>query len=231
MLDKKVFDQAQESNPFAPLHETVYSFLREAIITMVLEPGSKLNESQIAEELSISRSPVKAAIERLQQDALVERSAGRSACVAGIYYQDCCALMEARRGIEPYAAFYAASRISDEEIRELKRLLLKLHIDKTNFDPVKYARADDAFHNLIIQASRSRYLIDAYRQIQSNMLRYRLYIVRKLAMDELHEFSAYVPVYHAIQNRYATVARNETLVMIDRMSEATRVIEASRPHR
>lgn len=225
MLNRKVFEQAQEKNPFAPLHDIVYSFMRESIISMELEPGWKLNETQIAEELQISRSPVKAAIERLQQDSLVERVAGKSACVAGIYYQDCCALMEARRGIEPYAAFYAASRITDEEIKELKRFLLKLRIDTNRFDPVDYARADDAFHNLIIQASRSRYLIDAYRQIQSNLLRYRLYIVRKLPLDDLKEFSSYLPVYYAIQNRYSTVARDETLVMIDRMTEATRVIE------
>lgn len=229
MLNRNVFESAQSRYPFAALHEIVYFFLREAIITMELEPGKKLSESQIAEELNISRSPVKAAIERLQQDMLVERAPGKSAYVAGIYYHDCCDLLEARRGIESYAAFYAASRITDGELRELKQCLLTLRIDKTCFDPVEYARADDAFHNLIVQASRSRYLIDAYHQIQSSLLRYRLFIVRKLDISELHEFSAYVPVYHAIQSRYSTVARDEMLVLIDRMAVATRVIESAQP--
>lgn len=215
---------AMKSNPFLPINEIVYQYLRSAIIVMDLAPGTKLKESQIAEELQVSRSPVKAAISRLEKDMLVDRPGGKGPCVSRIRFDDCCALLEARRGIEAYAAYYAAGRITKSELRQLETALHGLENPTDDMDRDTYARADDRFHQLIIEASRSPYLIDAYKQIQSNLLRYRMYIVRQLDKSLLREYEQYVPIYNALKNHFATLARDEMLVSIERTYEVLRVL-------
>lgn len=223
-MDHAMFERAINENPFTPINEIVYQYLRNAIVMMELEPGTRLKEAQIAEELQISRSPVKAAITRLEQDMLVQREPGKSPCVSQIQFEDCCALLEARKGIEGYAAYYAASRITESELLRLKQTLEVLKKRRDAMDREGYARADDLFHQLVVNASHSRYLIDAYAQIQSNLLRYRMYTVQQIKTLQLYEYEQYISIYNALKNHYATLARDEMLVSIEQTYEVIHIL-------
>jgi DNA-binding GntR family transcriptional regulator len=220
-MEKNIFN---EGNLFEPINEKVYKYLYNAIINLEYKPGSVLVESKIAADLKISRSPVKAALERLEMQNLVERPSGRSPRVARIQYDDCAALLEARRGIEGWAAYYAASRITSEELVQLHEALIRFQIKTKVPDADEYARADAYFHQLIIHSSRSKYLMDAYELIQGNLLRYRIYIMRKLDIALLHEYENHLPVYYALKNRCSTLAREEIIASIDHMAAAMRYL-------
>ncbi len=223
-MDHTILKKAVEQNPFTSINETVYQHLRNAIIMLDFKPGEKLRETQIAEELKISRSPVKAALQRLEQENLVERAEGKSYSVSRIQYEDCRALVEARKGIEGIAAFYAANRMTAKELEQLKNLLLKFKLDQDIPTPEEFAKTDAMFHHLIVKAARNKYLEEAYGLIQSNLLRYRLYIMRQLDITELHEYESHLPVYYALKRRCSTLARDEMLVSIDHMYEAIRFL-------
>ena len=209
-----------ENNPFKPINETVYTYLYQATIGLEFKPGTLLVESKIAAELNVSRSPVKAALRRLERENLVEWPSGKSPRVAAIRYEDCAALLEARKAFESSAVYYAAGRITDDELVQLRQALLRLKIQTPVQCSDDYAKADASFHQLIVNASRNRYLIDAYAMIQSSLLRYRLYIMRRMDITELHEYEHHLPVYLALKNHCATLAREELLVSIEHMSGA-----------
>ena len=67
------FQKQIADNPFAAINDLVYKYLYDNIVTMEIVPGSSLNESSIAKELQISRTPIRSAIELLERDGLAKR--------------------------------------------------------------------------------------------------------------------------------------------------------------
>lgn len=113
---KNRLDRIMTEHPFYNLNEAVYETLCQSIIDLTLAPGESLSETALAKELSVSRSPVRNALLRLQSDGLVTQSKGQSFQVAAIRKEDCRELMEARIAIEGQAAFWAAERASAENL-------------------------------------------------------------------------------------------------------------------
>ena len=65
---------AQEKNPFAKISDIVYELLEKAIFSSAIPPGSKLNISKLAEQMGVSTSPVTRAVERMEENGLVNRT-------------------------------------------------------------------------------------------------------------------------------------------------------------
>lgn len=65
IMDVKQFEKIRSGNPFMPLNDIVHELVLQDIISFAVMPGSRISESSIAQELGISRSPVKAALEKL----------------------------------------------------------------------------------------------------------------------------------------------------------------------
>lgn len=216
--------KALEENPFAKLNDTVYQYLRERIITLEYEPGFRLVEAQLSEELVVSRSPVKIALQRLEQENLVEREPGKSPVVSPIRYEDCRMLLEARRGIEGCATRAAAEKITDEELEQLRQALLRMKRSDQACDPVQCAKNDARFHLLVVEAARNKYLRDAYGLLQGNVLRYLLYVLRQMRFEGLREYEHHYPVYAALKNRSGVLAQEEMIRSIEHMYHAMRYL-------
>ena len=213
-----------EENPFLKLNDAVYECLREQIITLRYGPGTRLVESQLAGELQVSRSPVKAALLRLEGEKLVCQEAGKSPIVAPVRYEDCLQLLEARRGIEGQAAFLAAERITGEELEGLKGALLDIKEADQAGDPIRCARSDARFHQLVIDASRNQYLRDAYALVRGNISRYLLHVLRGMEKQGLREYAHHRGIYHAVRIRCGSLARDEMVRSIENMYCAMRYL-------
>lgn len=222
-MDNNIFS-VEDINHDEPTNERVYRYIYNAIIDLRLKPGAKLIELQIANELQVSRTPVKAALQRLEYENLVVRPFGKSPQVASIDYADCAAMLEARKGIEGTAAYYAASRITEDELDELWEILQRIKIGEDVHSPEESSKTDAEFHQLIVNASRNKYIIDAYMLIQSSLHRYRLYILRQLNIREQREYEHHLPVYYALKNRSGILAREEIIASLENMREAMRFI-------
>lgn len=223
-MTQDAISRQREENPFAKLNDTVYRHLREEIISLRRSPGSRLVESKLAEELRVSRSPVKAALLRLEGESLVVRAEGKSPRVAPILYEDCLLLLEARRGIESQAALLAAERITDGELEELKEALLGLKRADRAGDPARCAESDARFHRIVITAARNRYLRDAYTLLQGNISRYLLYVLRRMEPGGLRKYEHHRGIYFALKNRCGTLAREEMLHSVEQMYPAMRYL-------
>lgn len=218
-----------DDNPFSMLGQIVYEGLYNEILEGRLTVKDKIIELQIAKDLDISRTPVKAALNKLVDKGLVERVEGREYRVKRITFQECLWLYEARMVIESEAAYYAARRITDAELAELAGMVEKFReIDNmTDADEYekqdKFVMLDRAFHNMIVAASRNGYLIDMYKSIECPLQRYR-YQTLVLAYDDMLDKhglerggSYHGAIYRALKSRLGIVARDELQSDIKRM--------------
>ena len=105
---------------YKPLRELVFDALREAILSGTLKPGDRLMEVQLAEEMGVSRTPVREAIRKLELEGLVVMVPRKGAYVSGLSLKDAADLFEIRQSLEGLAASLAAERITDEEIKMLE---------------------------------------------------------------------------------------------------------------
>ena len=105
------------------LHETAYDQIRSRILNNQLVPDEPLSEYQLAIDLNMSRTPIREALKRLEHDGLVRFVVNRGAFVRGLSASDISEIYEVREQLEGFAAFAAATNMTDAEIAALEREL------------------------------------------------------------------------------------------------------------
>lgn len=159
---------------YKPLREIVFESLREAIINGVLRPGERLLEVQLAEELQVSRTPVREAIRKLELEGLVIMVPRKGAYVADISLKDVTNIFEIRAALEGLAAALAAERINDEEIEEMERVLVRKAACIEVNDLSSLLEKDTEFHELIYKASRNERLMQIISNLREQINRFRV---------------------------------------------------------
>jgi DNA-binding GntR family transcriptional regulator len=102
--------------------DAVYEQLKTAIVELRIPPGAPLREADIAQGLSVSKTPVREALGRLEQDGLVILNSFRSALVTEYNARDLQEIYELREIIEVAAARAAAESMSDKGLADLGRI-------------------------------------------------------------------------------------------------------------
>ena len=158
---------------YQPLRDVVCETLREAIRSGILKPGERLMEIQLAEELGVSRTPVREAIRRLELEGCVIMMPRRGTYVANISIRDINEVFEIRTSLESLSSGLAAERITDEELERLQRLLVEIgaHIESGDMD--KIVKTDTEFHDLLYQASRNQRLVGIISNLREQLTRFR----------------------------------------------------------
>ena len=145
-------------NSYQPLREVVCETLRDAIRKGVLKPGERLMEIQLAEELGVSRTPVREAIRKLELEGFVVMIPRRGTYVADISIKDITEIYEVRTCLDVLAAGLAAERITDEELDTMNGYLHEIGQHVANRDMNKIVEVDTAFHDVLYNASRNERL-------------------------------------------------------------------------
>lgn len=159
---------------YKPLREMVFESLREAINLGRLRPGERLMEIQLAEEMGVSRTPVREAIRKLELEGFVAMVPRKGAYVAGISVKDIVDVFEIRSSLEALAAGLAAERITDEEMELLERSLVKVSEFSTDENIKAIVDGDINFHDIIYKASRNHRLVQIINHLQEQIHRFRM---------------------------------------------------------
>jgi DNA-binding GntR family transcriptional regulator len=147
--------------------EQAYQKLQAAIQSGALKPGTRLRESELAEWLSSSRTPVREALNRLQTEGMVVQEPRRGMIVAELDHNMVAELYVMREVLEGTAARLAARHASDVEISMLREIADR---DKSaNGDPVKLAKNNRLFHETLYRAAHNRYLLKTLSMLRESM--------------------------------------------------------------
>ena len=158
---------------YKPLREIVSDALRQAIRDGILPPGERLMEIPLAEELGVSRTPIREAIRILEQEGLIVMIPRRGTYVADMSLKDVTEVFELRSILEELAAELAAERITNEEIEALEQHLVEIgnYMNENNLD--KVVQADILFHEILYKASRNDRLVEMINNLREQTLRFR----------------------------------------------------------
>lgn len=204
------FKQHVKEQPFAVLSDLVYEYIVDAIVDIRFVPGTKINTKQISEELGISRTPVRTALERLVAEKLVEQVGEKGFKVCQVNWRDCMELYDIREMVEGSAAYITANTITDAQLERLKQSILAAKKAREDRDALALFDADNQFHELIVCFSRNTYLIDMYKSLKPWIRRYqRALIAAGKYKYETHNFDRHVVIYRALKSRYSIVAKEE----------------------
>jgi len=149
------------------VQKDAYSLMVEAIEAGTYKPGDRLVESELAEQLGVSRTPVREALQRLETQGMLRRE-GRSLIVAALDHNQLTELYAVRTELEGLAARLAARHATEEEARVLRRMVTE---DRALLggDPRMLSRANKRFHKQIHLASHNRFLVQQLDLVHRSM--------------------------------------------------------------
>jgi DNA-binding GntR family transcriptional regulator len=150
--------------------DSAYWALRRDIVSGQIKPGDKLVEMSLADRYGVSRTPIREALRRLEQDGLVQR-AGRRLRVRQHRPDEILDIYDVRIVLEEAAARAAALRRTSLELSLLARAYDAMRGIRED-DMAAQQRASWAFHELVWAASHSNTLVDLLSRLQANLRRY-----------------------------------------------------------
>ena len=190
------------------LAEQVFDRLETDILSGKYQHGEILTELGLVSDLGVSRTPVREALRRLEQEHIIEITS-RGIVILGVTEQDLEDIFAVRLQIEGMASYHAAKRITEEELRELRETLELQEFYVTKRDPEKIKKMDSLFHQLIYRFCGSTVLFDTLMPLHKKVQKYRRASVENndRAQQSAREHRA---IYEAIAARDAELASRYT---------------------
>ena len=162
------------------LTDQVYDILKEAILSLSLEPGERLIESKLAKELGTSTTPIRGALARLKHDNLVEIVPFKGAHVSKLDKRDVEEIFEIRILLEIAMIREYAGSLSAKDIKEGEALLEAMRQAYKSGDMRSYLKPSRDFHYLFISKHRNQRMIGILRAFEANLERVRVTAIRDL---------------------------------------------------
>lgn len=191
------------------LKDKIYYFLREKIDNLELEPGTPLIETEISEQMGVSRTPVREAIRRLVKEGLASTVSPRTTVVASINPEDVEKIYEVRAALEILALEISINRIENHEIEEIE------HAYCESNENLKEAYALDLkTHDLWINHSNNNRLMIILENLDKQVARYRHYS-HQVPRREALSIEEHRKILHAIRSRNLQMARTYLLIHLE----------------
>jgi DNA-binding GntR family transcriptional regulator len=156
------------------LYEQVYFTIKNAIVSGEFAPGEKLKEMSLAKQLKTSRTPVREALRKLEKDGLVVFSPSQGVIVNKLSKEMVINLYECWSVLGGLAVRKATSVLSESDLILLEETLVLSEQYFAKGDMKRVVEKNTLFHDTIVQASRSKMLLDIMDQVRTHILRYRI---------------------------------------------------------
>ncbi len=156
--------------------DQIFEQLEHDILSGKYARGETLSELRLSNELGVSRTPVREAIRRLEQENILEES-GRGMIVVGITHEDMMDMYEIRMEVESLAARRAAERITDAELKEMRNILdlQQFYAGKGGVDSSNQIRnLDSQFHDLLYRCSGSKVYYNVLHSLHKKITKFRM---------------------------------------------------------
>ena len=174
------------------LADQVFDKLENDIIQGVYPKGEILTELKLVEQLGVSRTPIRDALRRLEQERLIADT-GKGSLVLGITDDDLLDIMNIRERIEGLVVYYAALNITPEGAAELKHLTDLQDFYYSKHDAEHLRQVDDEFHDAICRLSNRTVISDTLTPLHRKTRRYR-----RIAMEDWDRTTQTTKEHYAI---------------------------------
>lgn len=207
--------------------------LRQMIIEGSLPPGEQLGEAKLAEQLGVSRAPVREALQTLVQERLLVSVRNKGATVVSFNPNDIWEIYDARCAIESHAASHVISKgaeVQTQVASELRAILAQFEPVIGTGDHRRISAIDLEFHKHLVAASENSRLVDSYRKLSAEALACinRLEIAHPAGYDIVEEHEPLIDylargdqklMLATLETQMSTAAERLTQAMLERSSE------------
>jgi DNA-binding GntR family transcriptional regulator len=156
-----------------PLNEIVFEGLRNAIIKGIIPVGERINESVYAEKMNISRTPVREALRRIQEEGLVEYVPHYGVVVKKITIEDAVEIYQIRKALDILATQNAMKIMTEEQFDEMKALLEKSDAADARGDYKEVIELSRQFNDMIYEFCRMPRLDVIVKRLRQYVMRFR----------------------------------------------------------
>lgn len=160
------------------LREQVYRRLKDAIVSLVLEPNTRLIEEKLAADMGTSRTPVREAIQKLEKEGLIHRLPKGGFAVNVVSDEDTEDIFGIRSVLEGYAAYLATLRATEDDLRAMEGIVAKQEECLREGKTEEFLRLNTEFHDILYQAANSKKLMALINDLKDFIYRYRVLILR-----------------------------------------------------
>ena len=195
------------------LADQVFEHIERDILSGKYERGEIITESKLSAELGVSRTPIREALRRLEQEHLIEES-GKGSIVIGISEKDLEDIFLIRKQLECLAASMAAKNHTDEQLAELKETLelQEFYVAKADTEHVKYM--DNKFHRILYKLTGSTVFYDTLVPLHRKIQKYRRASLQSKSRAK-ESVLEHRKVYEAIASRDEDLAAKTVLEHIE----------------
>ncbi len=201
-----------------PLRELVYEEIKNKILRGDIPPGTRMMEEEIAENIGVSRTPIREAIRQLEKEGLVTLKPRKGAYVSDIIKKDMIEILEVRENMEGLAAAFAAERMTPEAIRELEVVSEKFKVAVMQGNTEDMIKYDTDFHHKVVQGANNKILTKMVEQLQEMVLRFRYLHYDNFKRAELM-IEEHKEILEALKSRNVEAASNAAFIHIERLRD------------
>jgi DNA-binding GntR family transcriptional regulator len=191
------------------LHEQTYQALRTSILSGELAPGERLVETQLAQRLQVSRTPIREAIRQLQKDGLVTIDGLEGLQVTTISAADAAQLYDCRLALETLSVTGACLQMNAEQMQHLEANVREaeqlMRNPPAELNVMQMLDLDYGFHRLIAESSGNRWLVTLLDQVFDKMMLLRMQTTRQNP-EVLEIRIEHGQIYQAIAQRQTEAA-------------------------
>ncbi|KAB2333178.1 GntR family transcriptional regulator [Cytobacillus depressus] len=186
------------------LRDQVYESLKKAIVTLELEPGQRIMDKELAAEFGVSRTPVREALKRLEDEGLVESLPGSQTRITQIHLEEAKNAFTVVAALHGLAARLAAITISEEDIQQMEESNDQLKKALENKNVLHAVEADDRFHGVLLEASGNQEIGLALERIMSKVR--RLEFSKFSSLDGMKSIEEHNQIISACRAKNASLA-------------------------
>ncbi|MCF8565037.1 GntR family transcriptional regulator [Alicyclobacillus tolerans] len=190
--------------------DKAYAAIRTAIANHEFRPGYPLLETEIAERLGMSRTPVREAIHRLKAEGIVETVRRKGIFVKTLSKEEVCQTYEIAEGLEGMVSYLVASEAQDANLDDLETSIVAMEQALSENSIDKWVMADESYHAALYALCKNTYLIEDLTRLNEKLRYSRLYLVAGSSGDRTQSTQEHQATYQAIKAGNPDLARSLT---------------------
>lgn len=166
--------QLERVDSILPLKTRAYAAIKDAILSLRFEPGMPLVEGDLAQQLGISKTPVRDALQELEREGFVARVLFKGTYVTDVTVTDIREIFQLRAILEGYAARLAAPLLSDEELVQIEQYLTAADTALAEGDMALCSSLGECIHNAVLDKAGNQRLTSITHNLDEHVRRLRV---------------------------------------------------------